>query len=48
MSDDDDDVIIIIRRARAELPVPKKLARSLGMLDALRLCMALFSVVRRR
>lgn len=44
----DDDEIIIIRRPNAELPVPKTLAGALGMLDALRLCMALFSVVRRR
>lgn len=48
MSDDDDDVIIIIRRPNAELPVPKKLAGSLGFMDSLRLCMALFSVVRRK
>jgi hypothetical protein len=39
---------IIIRRPNAELPVPKKLAGSLGMLDAFRLALALISVVRKR
>lgn len=46
MADNQDT--IIIRRPNAELPVPKKLAGTLGLMDSIRLALGLIGVVRKR